>query len=101
MNINLSARIDALLRRAILDLVEDVGGELNDQQITIFLNEIGHRVARRDVRAHIAWLADSDPKLLTSEQVGEFVVVTSTPDGRDVATGRQRVDGVSRHKTGE
>ena len=91
--------IAALYRRAILDLVEDTGGEINDEIITLSLNELGHRVARRAVRDEIEWLAAQG--LVRIESVAEFVIVRSTQDGRDVANGLARVDGVSRHKTGE
>lgn len=88
-----------IIRRAILDLVEDTGGELNDETITILLNELGHRVARSDIRDEMGWLASAD--LLTTNAVGPFIVARSTPNGCDVANGLLRIDGVSRHKTGE
>lgn len=91
--------LQPLIRRAILDLVDDVGGELTDEVITISLNEIGHRIARAQVREEIEWLANGE--LLTATVQGPFYIVRSTPNGRDVAQGLLRIDGVSRHKTGE
>lgn len=88
-----------LVRRAVLDLIDDTGGELNDEVLTILINELGHRVARRDVRGQLKWLAST--RLVRADELGEFLVVRSTQDGRDVAQGRLRVEGVSRHKTGE
>lgn len=88
-----------IIRRAILDLVEDTGGELNDETITILLNELGHRVARSDIRDEMGWLAGSG--LLTAKVVGPYIVARSTPNGCDVANGLLRIDGISRHKTGE
>lgn len=95
----LSPAIRALVRRAILDLVDDVGGELTDEVVTISLNELGHRIARAQVRDEIMWLAGEN--LLTGTEQGPFLVVRSTSTGRDVAQGLLRIDGVSRHKTGE
>jgi hypothetical protein len=95
----ISPRVVALVRRAILDLVEDTGGELNDEVLTILLNELGHRVARLDVRNEIDWLAGEG--LLIVEELEAFKVVRSTVNGRDVANGLLRYEGVSRHKTGE
>lgn len=95
----LSPAIRALVRRAILDLVDDVGGELTDEVITISLNELGHRIARAQVRDELEWLAGSE--LLAASEQGPFIIVRSTANGRDVAQGLLRIDGVSRHKTGE
>ena len=91
--------LQQLIRRAILDLVEDTGGELNDEVIMMMLNELGHRVARAVTREEIAWLAEQG--LLKMSELGEFIVVRSTAAGRDVANGLIRFEGVSRHKTGE
>lgn len=96
---SLPIAIQPLVRRAILDLILDVGGELNDDVITIMLAELGHRVARSDVANELTWLRDVG--LVRLEQSGNYVVAASTSDGRDVALGRLRYDGVSRHKTGE
>lgn len=88
-----------LVRRAILDLVEDTGGELNDDVVTVLLNELGHRVARRDVRQEMVWLGEHG--WLKTRDLGAFLVASSSPDGRDIANGLLRVEGVSRHKTGD
>lgn len=87
------------VRRAILDLILDVGGEVDDDTATILLNEIGHRVARSDVAEEIRWLADKG--LLKITETPAMLVIASTSDGRDTAMGRLRFEGVSRHKTGE
>lgn len=91
--------IAPIIRRAILDLLNDIGGEHNDQTLAMSLNQLGHRVARRDVAEQIAVLAAQ--KLLISEELGIFVVARITSDGRDVAEGRLNIDGISRFKTGE
>lgn len=95
----LPAAIQPLVRRAILDLILDVGGEINDDTITILLAELGHRVSRRDVATELQWLKGEG--LVNLEQAGTYLVATSTSDGRYVALGRDRHEGVSRHKTGE
>lgn len=91
--------IDApVVRRAILDLLTDVGGEINDDRLTMLLTQLGHRIARRDVRAALAWLGAQ--QLAAVEPLDQFTVGRVTGDGRDVAEGRLVVDGVWRHKTG-
>lgn len=91
--------IQPLVRRAILDLVLDVGGEVNDDDVTILLNELGHRVGGPDVVIELRWLAEHD--LLKIKEYPAYVVVASTKLGNAVAAGTMRVDGVHRHKTGE
>lgn len=91
-----------VVRRAILDLLEEIGGEHNDDELTLLLNQLGHRVARRDIAAQLRWLAMDEPgPLVHAEQLGPYVVARILPDGRDVAAGRLLVEGISRHKTGE
>lgn len=91
--------IRPIIRRAILDLLLDVGGEINDDTVTILLNEIGHRVGGPDVVTELRWLAERD--LLKLQDLGALIVVSSTSAGRAAAAGTMRFDGVSRHKTGE
>lgn len=88
--------IAPIIRRAILDLLNDVGGEHNDQVLAMNLNQLGHRVARRDVAEQIAWLAEKG--LLISEQLGMFTAARINSDGRDVSDGRLVVEGVSRFR---
>ena len=88
-----------LVRRAILDLLADIGGENNNVDIALLLAELGHRVARHDVAEQLLWLAERG--LVHAQIVGSFVVARATSEGVDVAGGSHRVDGVSRHKTGE
>ena len=91
-----------LVRRAILDLLFDIGGEHNDETLTILLNQLGHRVARRDVAEQLRWLAQDDGcKLIEIEELGQFLAARILSDGRDVAQGRMIVDGVSKFKTGD
>lgn len=91
--------IAPIIRRAILDLLLDVGGEVNDDIVTILLNEIGHRVGRSEVADELRWLADKG--LVRLQELEKMLVASSTSDGRDTADGRMRFEGVSRHKTGE
>lgn len=91
--------LQPIIRRAILDLVEDTGGELNDEMITLLLNELGHRVARSDVADEMRWLGEA--ALLRLIEKPAFIEARSTANGRDVAKGLLRHEGVSRHKTGE
>lgn len=87
------------VRRAILDLMTDIGGEHNHVELTLLLNEAGQRVAHRDVKDQLAWLAERN--LIKIEPLGNFVAARVLEDGRDVADGRLRVDGVAIYKTGE
>jgi hypothetical protein len=91
--------IIALIRRAILDYLDEAGGEHNDDIISMMLNGQGHRIARRDIVAQLGWLRDAG--LIHAEDVGPFTVARIKADGRDVAAGRLKVDGVWAHKTGE
>lgn len=88
-----------IIRRAILDLLLDVGGEQNDDVLAILLAQLGHRVARVDVAEQLEWLALRN--LVIVEAVGPFNVGRSTHLGRDVAAGKLRAKDVSPHKTGE
>jgi hypothetical protein len=90
--------IAPVVRRAILDLLEDIGGEQNDEVLAILLNDLGHRVARRDVESCLKFLTAA--KLVKLDVVGPYVVAEILPDGRDVATGKLQIEGISRHKTG-
>lgn len=88
-----------MVRRAILDLLNDIGGEENDDVLAMLLAQLGHRIARRDVADQLRWLAEQ--KLIASEELGLFLVARILADGRDIAEGRLVVEGVWRHKTGD
>lgn len=87
------------IRRAILDLMNDIGGEHNEEVLTSLLAELGHRVARRDVAEQLGWLDIEG--LVRSEKLGPYTVARILADGRDVADGRLTVEGVSKFKTGD
>lgn len=91
--------IQPRIRRAIVDLLTDVGGEHNDEVLYLLMLELGERVARRDVREELLWLQDKG--LIVAETAGDYLVARVTSDGRDVAEGRLVYEGVSKHKTGE
>ena len=88
-----------LVRRAILDLLDDIGGEQNDDVLALLLAQVGHRIARRDVAEQMRWLAEE--KLIAVEDLGPFLVGRILSDGRDISQGRLVVEGVWRHKTGD
>lgn len=87
------------VRRAILDLMTDIGGEHNHVELTLLLNEAGQRVAHRDVKEQLFWLEDAG--LVATELLGNFVAARVLEDGRDVADGRLVIEGVAIYKTGE
>jgi Fe2+ or Zn2+ uptake regulation protein len=91
--------IAPVVRRAILDLLSDIGGEHTANELTLLLNELGHRLAVRDVVAQVNWLAEA--KLLVVQVFDQFTTARILTDGRDVADGRYIVVGVSKFKTGE
>lgn len=95
----ISPVIVPIVRRAILDLLNDIGGEQNDDTLTLLLAELGHRIARRDIAEQLVWL--DGQRLLKCEELGPYVVARILPDGVDIAEGRLVVDGVGKHKTGE
>jgi hypothetical protein len=91
--------IAPLVRRAILDLLADIGGEHATGELTLLLNELGHRLAARDVVEQVEWLAGVN--LILAQKLELFTVARILTDGRDVADGRLIVAGVSKFKTGE
>lgn len=91
--------IQPLIRRALLDLLNEIGGEQNEDVLTTLLRELGHRVARRDIVEQLEWLAEQ--RLVATEPLGPFLVTRILSDGRDVATGNLTVEGVSKFKTGD
>lgn len=95
----ISAIVLPVVRRAILDLLEAIGGEHNHDTLTLELRALGHRVAARDVAEQLAWLGEAG--LANVEALGAFTVARILTDGRDVATGQLTYEGVSRHRTGE
>jgi hypothetical protein len=88
-----------VVRRALLDLMEAIGGEHNHDSLTLQLRAVGHRVAARDVAEQLRWLAGVG--LVHAEELGPYTVARILSDGRDVATGQLTYQGVSRHRTGE
>lgn len=92
------AIIQPIVRRAILDLLNDIGGQQNDDVVARLLVGLGHRVARRDVAAELRWLAGQG--LIAIEEIAPFVVADILPDGVDVSAGNLRMDGIHRHRTG-
>ena len=95
----MSPVIAPLVRRAILDLLADIGGDHSHVELTVLLNELGHRLAARDAKEQILWLDGQG--LLIAEEMAHYTTARATSDGREVAAGRLVLPGVSPHKTGE
>lgn len=87
-----------VVRRAIVDLLAEIGGEQSDDTLSLQLLQLGHRLARRDVAEQMRWLAQAG--LIEVEQLGPYLIATTLPDALDVAGGRLAIDGISRHRTG-
>lgn len=83
-------------RRALLELLADIGGPHNDEELKLLLRRFGHRPSGRDVRADLQFLAGED--LVRVEALGDFLVAEITSDGRDAAAGDLQVDGVDKHR---
>lgn len=83
-------------RRAILEILSDVGGRYHDERIANLLNSLGVIIARDEVVGHLQWM--NDQHLAFCEKLGHLWVVQVLPAGRDVAAGRKIVDGVSPFK---
>ena len=94
----MSSVLEEIVRRGLIDLLHECGGEHNHGELTALMNEMGHSVARRDVLNALAWLSAAG--LVTTEALDLFTVAAISSDGIDVACGRLRVEGVSRFKTG-
>jgi len=90
-----------LVRRAILDLLNDIGGEENDDVLTVLLTSLGHRFPRPAVAEQMLWLATHELSLVEITDCGPYTVASILPNGREVAEGRLRLDGIWRHKTGK
>lgn len=90
--------IRPLVRRAIIDLLAEIGGEHNDHHLATLLAEVGHRVARRDVAEELRWLANEG--FVRIEDVPPYLLAEIQPDGEDVAASRLIVNGIYRHRTG-
>ncbi|UIJ46930.1 hypothetical protein LZK98_08300 [Sphingomonas cannabina] len=88
-----------IVRRAILDLLDAIGGEQSDDTLQLQLLQLGHRVARRDVAEQMRWLAEHG--LIEIEDLSPYLVARMLPDGVDAAAGRLTLDGIGRHKTGK
>jgi Fe2+ or Zn2+ uptake regulation protein len=88
-----------VVRRAILDFLNDVGGEMNHDALTQNLVQLGHPVARRDVLGALDFLAGEH--LISIERLGHYTVARILEDGRDVSGGRLQIPGVHRFKTGD
>lgn len=88
-----------LFRRAILDLMFDIGGEQNHVVLAMHLAAVGHRLAETEVRDVLKWLAERN--LVKTEELGPYTVARLIANGRDVAAGRLECEGVSKFKTGE
>lgn len=87
--------LNAVIRRAILDFMNEIGGEQSDDTLTLLLKQRGHPVARRTVVEQMRWLADAG--LIAAEEVEPFLLAQILPDGEDVANGHFFYDGVHRH----
>lgn len=91
--------LQPLIRRAIVQMLAEVGGEHNDEVIALMLAGLGHRVARRDVRDELEWLAGRG--LVALDRVDPYLVARVLADGRDVVEGRLVVDGVYKYRLGD
>ncbi|MBZ6377356.1 hypothetical protein B5C34_05340 [Pacificimonas flava] len=92
----MSETIRHIVRRAILELLADIGGRHNDAELKLLLQPMGHRVSGREIRADLQQLCDE--RLVALEAVGGYLIAEITEDGRDCAEGNLVAPGVYRHR---
>lgn len=95
----MSVDIRPVIRRAIVDVLTDAGGEHSEVEIAMLLKAWGHPAARSVVRTEMEWLAEEG--LIKIEELGPLLAGRVLPDGRDVSEGRLIYDGIDKFKTGE
>lgn len=88
----------AIVRRGLLDLINDIGGENSDDTLTQLLRVRGHRLSGDDVIEQMRWLGEHG--FLVVETLSLFTVASITRRGIDVAIGQSVVEGVYQHKVG-
>lgn len=82
------------LRIAILQAIDEAGGETNTRILGSELPGVGHRVSADRLRTEIAWLAEQGA--MTLAEAGSMFVVTLTERGADLAAGRATIPGIRR-----
>ena len=82
------------LRLAILQTIDEAGGETNSRIIGSELPGVGHRVSADRLCTEIAWLAEQGA--MTLAEAGSMFVVTLTERGADLAAGRATIPGIRR-----
>lgn len=63
------------------------------------LESVGHRISETRLISESAWLGETG--LLLRQPVGAIAILTLTPRGLDVASGREVFPGVARPRPGE
>ena len=82
------------LRLAILQIIDDAGGETNSRILASEMPGAGHRISADRLRTELAWLAEQDA--VTLAETGSMHVVALTERGADLATGRTAIPGLRR-----
>lgn len=82
------------LRLAILQIIDEAGGETNSRILATELPHAGHRISADRLRTELAWLAEQDA--VTLAESGSMHVVTLTERGADLAAGRATIPGIRR-----
>lgn len=86
-------------RLTILKHLEKVSGyTANASILTDVANGVGVSSTRSQIEAELTWLEETGLVLLN--RAGEFIVVTATERGAEVARGRSSVEGVKRPRPG-
>lgn len=89
----------AARRLQILRLLNDEAGySTNAHLLSLALGALGHRVGRKTVIEDLEFLSSAG--LVTTETIEQYVIATITLAGADVATGRERVEGVAKPRPG-
>lgn len=86
-------------RLTILKFLSDSPGYTSNASILVEVcNQFGVTSTRDQVAGEIAWLREQDMALF--EDHGDFIVVTATGRGVEIAQGKARHDGVQRPRPG-
>ena len=86
-------------RLTILKHLQKVSGyTANASILTDVANGVGVTSTRAQIEADLGWLEETG--LATLERAGDFIVVTATQRGVEVAVGRAFVEGVKRPRPG-
>jgi Fe2+ or Zn2+ uptake regulation protein len=97
--VTLHREVLKLQRRAVLDFLFELGGEINDEALITNLRAMGHRIDRATFSKDIIGVLRQH-HFIANRDVDPYTVVHITPAGRDIADGQATHPDISQFKTG-